>query len=497
VTESSVGAALPDGVVELLSDYLGRQRWFGGDGPPERAALRVLDASELTATAGGAHRLLWAIVGVAGGQRRDEGAESDQGGADAAAEAGSGSGSGSGAADADADVPAMTRYQVLIGERPNGEHAEFLKGHEPSVLGSVGDRYYYDAVVDPELALAWLRVVTDGSLSAERVRPVNAEQSNTSLVFDDKLIAKLFRRLHEGPNPDVVVTEALAGVGFAHVAQPAAVWRKDGTDLAFVQQFLAGGTEGWALALTSLRDLYSFRCESPGEAGGDFAHEASRLGQVTGEMHLAMAEAFNVDRDEFREVGWPAILSEIEEQLRSVVGAAFSGSGEGLMEALRAVTDPGPAIRVHGDYHLGQVMRTDAGWFVLDFEGEPARAMSERLAFTSPFKDVTGMLRSFHYAARFALLERERHEQEELLPQAERWEQHNRQAFLDGYFGTPGIGALLPERPEVRQAVSLALELQKALYELAYEQAYRPTWTAIPTEAINRILAGSYHGPAG
>jgi hypothetical protein len=82
VTESSVGAALPDGVVELLSDYLGRQRWFGGDGPPERAALRVLDASELTATAGGAHRLLWAIVGVAGGQRRDEGAASDQGGAD-------------------------------------------------------------------------------------------------------------------------------------------------------------------------------------------------------------------------------------------------------------------------------------------------------------------------------------------------------------------------------------------------------------------------------
>ncbi|MDQ1358260.1 MAG: maltokinase [Acidimicrobiaceae bacterium] len=481
------GDGLPEGVVALLPEYLRRQRWFGGDQAPDAASVRVLDAAELTATADGAHRLLWAIVGVTGGP---PGAASDGDVAEEAADAGAGP-------PAAAESSATVRYQLLIGERPNGEHAEFLKGHEPSVLGSVDDRYYYDAVVDPELTLAWLRVVTDGSLSAERVRPVNAEQSNTSLVYDDKLIAKLFRRLHEGPNPDVVVTEALARVGFAHVAQPAAVWRRDGTDLAFVQQFLAGGTEGWALALTSLRDLYSFRCESPSEAGGDFAHEASRLGQVTGEMHLAMANAFGVDRDEFREIGWPAILSEIEEQLRAVVGAAFSGSGEELIEELRRVSDPGPAIRVHGDYHLGQVMRTDAGWFVLDFEGEPARAMNERLAFTSPFKDVTGMLRSFHYAAHFALLERERYEQEELLPQAERWEQHNRQAFLDGYFGTPGIGALLPERPEVREAVSLALELQKALYEVAYEQAYRPDWIAIPTQAINRILAGSYHGLAG
>ncbi len=218
---------------------------------------------------------------------------------------------------------------------------------------------------------------------------------------------------------------------------------------------------------------------------------------MTAEMHLAMAEAFGVDRDQFRSVGWPAVLAEVEDQLRAVVGAAFSGTAESLLAALRAVPDPGPAIRVHGDFHLGQVMRTDAGWFVLDFEGEPNRGMAERIAFTSPFKDVTGMLRSFQYAAHFALLEQERHEQEALAGLAEAWERHNRQAFLDGYFATAGVAALLPERPEVRQAVSLAFELQKALYELGYEQAYRPGWVSIPTAAIHRILAGSISGVEG
>jgi maltokinase len=190
-------------------------------------------------------------------------------------------------------------------------------------------------------------------------------------------------------------------------------------------------------------------------------------------------------------------VAEVEEQLHSLVGAAFPGSAEELLARLRAVTDPGPAIRVHGDYHLGQVMRTDTGWFVLDFEGEPVRGMSERLAFTSPFKDVTGMLRSFHYAAHFALLEQDRNEQEKLEPMAEGWEQHNRSAFLDGYFATPGVADLFPERPEVRSAVSLAFELQKALYERAYEQAFRPDWLPIPTAAIQRILAGSMSGQEG
>ncbi|HEX3540544.1 MAG TPA: phosphotransferase [Acidimicrobiales bacterium] len=460
------GVSLPEGVVQFLPEYLGRQRWFKGDVAPRPDSVTVVDVDHLASTAGGAHRLLWVIVAVAGA-----GSDGADGGGEEA------------------------RYQLLIGERPNGEIADFLNGHESGVLGSAGDRYYYDATLDPELSLAWLSFVTSEELLAERVRPVQAEQSNTSLVYDNKLIAKVFRRLHEGRNPDVEVTEALTNVGFEHVAQPVAVWQRDGTDLAFVQQFLAGGTEGWALALASLRNLYSVRAEDPGDAGGDFAHEAARLGQVTAEMHLAMAEAFGVDRQQFRNRGWPAVLDEVDDQLRAVAGA--SGSGQELIERLRAVDDPGPAIRVHGDYHLGQVMRTDGGWYVLDFEGEPARAKAERLVFTSPFKDVTGMVRSLHYASHFVLLEQEAHEQEQLAPLAERWERRNRDAFLDGYFGTDGIAVLLPERPEVRDEVSLAFELQKALYELSYERAYRPGWIPIPTAAIQRMLAGSYSGLEG
>lgn len=462
MSQPSGGLALPEGVVALIPGYLGRQRWFAGTGEPD--SVTVVATDELVSMDGGAHRLLWVVVAV-----DDPGADGEPG----------------------------ARYQLLIGERPNGEHAEFLKGHHPSVLGSVGERYYYDATVDSNLILAWLAVVTAGEVAAERVRPVGVEQSNTSLVYDNKSIVKIFRRLQEGRNPDVEVTEALDQVGFGHVARPIAVWQRGGTDLAFVQTFLAGGTEGWGLALTSLRNLYSVRPDDPGAAGGDFAHEAGRLGQMTAEMHLAMAQAFGVDRDEFWAEGWPAVLSEVEERLRGVVGAAFSGSAAGLMDQLRSVRDPGPAIRAHGDYHLGQVMRTDSGWYVLDFEGEPARDKAQRLAFVSPLKDVTGMLRSFQYAAHFVLLEQEAHEREDLEPLADGWEQHNRAAFLDGYFATPGIAELLPERGDVRDVVSLAFELQKALYELAYEQAYRPDWIAIPSGAIQRILAGSHHAFEG
>jgi maltokinase len=123
--------------------------------------------------------------------------------------------------------------------------------------------------------------------------------------------------------------------------------------------------------------------------------------------------------------------------------------------------------------------------------------MEERVAFTSPFKDVTGMLRSFQYAAHFVLLEREEEHSEHLGRLAQAWEAHNRNTFLDGYFSTDGIDVLLPEGTETASAVSLAFELDKALYELAYEQAYRPDWAPIPASAIRRLLAGSLAGPAG
>ena len=135
-------------------------------------------------------------------------------------------------------------------------------------------------------------------------------------------------------------------------------------------------------------------------------------------------------------------------------------------------------------------MRTDAGWFVLDFEGEPARPLDERRLPSSPMKDVTGMLRSFDYATRAVLTEREKFEMERLEPKAVAWGRHNRDAFLAGYRGTDGVDELLPADAKSHDLLLAAFELDKALYELKYELAYRPDWADIPRSAIARLTSG-------
>ena len=219
------------------------------------------------------------------------------------------------------------RYQVLLGLRPTGVQCEFLAGHEGAVLGECetkqGQALVYDALLDSELALALLRVVAP-DLPAERVRPLGAEQSNTSLVYDDHMILKIFRRLTEGHNPEVEVIETLAAAGFTSVPEPLASWRKDDVDLAFLQRFLAGATDGWHIALTSLRELFAeytigaapppgdalgagarmpFESADPAEARGDFAAEAERIGEVTAELHQAMARGFGTHQGLRRRLG--------------------------------------------------------------------------------------------------------------------------------------------------------------------------------------------------
>jgi maltokinase len=383
-------------------------------------------------------------------------------------------------------------YQLLVGERTQGDRLDFLHGREEAVLGALDSSVFYDAALDSELARVVLEVASDGAENATWARPVGTEQSNTSLVFDDRLILKIFRRLHAGRNPDLEVTTALAAAGFHHVAAPLVTWREEPYDLAFGQQFLAGGSEGWALALTSLRDLYNSECDHPSEAGGDFGPEAGRLGQMTAEMHLALAGAFGVTADEAAVSTWAALVESIGVRLVSLsefAGSDLRQAAAPLLARLQAIDDPGPPLRVHGDYHLGQVMETDAGWFVLDFEGEPARPLGERTAKTSPFKDVGSMLRSFDYAARYALTERSAGEAEKLETLADAWVAHNRQAFLEGYRAVGGVESLLPGA-QSRPAVLVAYELDKALYEVEYERSHRPEWVPLPLGAIHRLLDG-------
>ena len=392
-------------------------------------------------------------------------------------------------------------YQVVVGVRGRDEHPEFLRGHDAAVIADVsthqGDGSAYDAVYDPDLALVILDAVAPHE-KAQRARVMGAEQSNTSLVYDERIILKLFRRVQAGHNPEVEITQALAAEGFSNVAEPLATQRVGDYDIAIVQPFLTGAVEGWALALTSLRDLFGMHDTSsipiinldapppqpdPAQAGGDFSGEAARLGAVTGEMHVALADAFGRHHADSR--AWAASIGK---QLEGLGGDDIDRRGaQAILEQL-ADLDPGYAIRVHGDYHLGQVMRTDAGWYVLDFEGEPARALEERRRPSSPLKDVAGMLRSFHYASAVARTERDDEALEDL---ALAWEDRNRQAFLRGYMRAAGPGGILPPDPECVDAVLAAFELEKAVYELGYERAYRPDWEGIPLSALRRLTGVS------
>jgi maltokinase len=294
----------------------------------------------------------------------------------------------------------------------------------------------------------------------------------------------------------VEVTTSLAAFGFENVAAPLVTWREYGYDLAFGQQFLVGGSEGWALALTSLRDLYNSSTDLPAEAGGDFAAEANRLGRMTADMHMALAGGFGIASRSDAADTWAALVDGLPARLSAaseLAGTDLVAGADALLARLRGVEDPGPYFRVHGDYHLGQVMRTDTGWYVLDFEGEPIKPMAERGNVESPLKDATGMLRSFHYAARHALRERLGREQEALEGRALAWEAHNRQAFLEGYREERGIDGLMPG-PEAIAAVLVAYELDKALYELDYEQAHRADWVSIPLDALERLIQGGEAG---
>jgi maltokinase len=341
----------------------------------------------------------------------------------------------------------------------------------------------------PEADLSWASLpVADGSGLDSLV--LTGEQSNTSLVFGESAIFKVFRRVAPGPNPDLEVAAALAELGSTHIAEPYG-WvetRIDGaaTVLAILSRYLRAASDGWALAATSVRDLYaSFldaRDLAAASAGGDFAGEAERLGVATAQVHQDLARAFGVSELE------PEALRELAEQMfrrldmavaavpelgryADLVGDAFS--------SLAKLTEPVPAQRVHGDYHLGQVMRTQTGWVVLDFEGEPASPLAQRRARSSPLRDVAGMLRSFDYAARHQLLTHP--ERDSLAPVAGDWVRRNGEAFCAGYAEAGGLD------PDANAVLLRALLLDKAVYEVIYEARNRPNWLVIPLESIAEV----------
>ncbi|MGQ0617149.1 MAG: maltokinase N-terminal cap-like domain-containing protein [Acidimicrobiia bacterium] len=435
-------------IERLLPDFLPRQRWYGA-ADLELEGVEVVDFEVLRP---GWPFLAWALA-VA---RFGDGSEA--------------------------------RFQVPVGARPLEQTERFLEGKGRGFLGDVdtdaGPALVYDALVDPDLCLALLGVIAPDE-EVSRVRALNVEQSNTSVVYDERLIMKLFRRVPDGPNPDAEITEALDSAGFTHISAPVATWRGGGRDLAVVRTFLDGGTEGWQLVLTSLRDLYDRRL-APEESGGDFGPEADRLGEITARMHVALGQALGVGD------GDPGAWAQaMEEQLAHSRAAELDAVAiSEAFDRLRDVAGAGCSIRVHGDYHLGQTMRTDQGWYILDFEGEPALPLEARRRPSSPLRDVAGMLRSFHYASEVALYDRGDEAQDpELTALAARWEDRASRAFMRGYLGVDGIEDLLPTSEEDRRTVLDAFVLNKAVYEVAYELSHRPDWARIPLRAVSRLLA--------
>ena len=414
-----------------------------------------------------------------------------------------------------ADDGSTETYQVPLVRRPQpaDQVAHVLVGETPDPDYG-GRSWWYDALHDKEVTGAWLAGIdagrTDDGLSFTRGQdagelpleatslPIPHEQSNTSLVFDDDAILKVFRRVYPGHNPDIEVHEALSRVegGARHVARllgyvsgswpDGAEGDDDRVDLAMLQEFFRTASDGWELAKISVRDLYAEGDLHASEVGGDFAGEAQRLGVATAEVHADLARALptaELGPDELA-----AKAAEMRRRLDAAVAAVpqlepYSDGLQAAFDALATHDLPVPVQRVHGDYHLGQVLRTSHRWVVLDFEGEPAKPLTERTELDSPVRDLAGMLRSFDYAARHLLHD---HPYEpHLTYRAEEWALRNRDAFCDGYTEAGG-----PD-PRTDPVLLRAYEADKAVYEAVYEARNRPSWLPIPLASLARLTEGA------
>jgi maltose alpha-D-glucosyltransferase/alpha-amylase len=333
----------------------------------------------------------------------------------------------------------------------------------------------------------------------------SAEQSNTSVIFGDALFLKAFRRLRSGVNPDEEVGRFLAArTAFRHLPLPVAgceyVGRDERSAVALVQTYVPSVADGWSFTLAHL-------------AGGPMTTDEAlldplhQLGERTGQLHRALAtptddaafapepigdddiarwESDALAAIEAVAVDLQARAGDLAPELRTLVGA-FTASLPRLRQratgfrALRGLAK----TRVHGDYHLGQVLRTVRDdWVILDFEGEPSRPLAERRAKTSPLKDVAGMLRSFAYARGAALRAPYAHA-EDAASRLAAWEAEARARYLAGYLAAAeGTPPFLPTVPDAFAAALAAWELDKALYEVRYELSNRPDWLALPLASL-------------
>jgi malto-oligosyltrehalose trehalohydrolase len=334
--------------------------------------------------------------------------------------------------------------------------------------------------------------MADGAFAMDDavIRRGTAEQSNTSIRIGDHAIMKVIRKLERGIHPELEVGRFLTEQAHFRATPALLGWIEfDGFTLAILQSFVANEGDGWSWVLERLRADSDAECRRA-------LKWIRRLGEVTAELHLALAISTGdpaFEPENVSEADWPlwsgaalATARRVTDSLQTARPAAVceltAGRLPGLLH-LRPVKSALAKTRHHGDYHLGQVLVRGDDAVIVDFEGEPLRPLAERRAKQLPLRDVAGMLRSFAYA--IAVVERE---QGGAKPRLRRWRKEASQIFVDSYLATAGAGPGCPaDRADAMQLIRF-FTLEKALYETAYELANRPAWVDIPLGAVLEFL---------
>ena len=511
-----------------LVRFLQRQRWFGGKARPV-AAARFLDWAALRS---GAHPSFLTIVEA---EYRDGTRE---------------------------------RYVLPLAMASGAEAERIDRDFHGAVLARItGARkgVLYDGLYDDMTCLALLANVREGrafptrggrvetaniGLTPERapadtLMPITRtapDQSNTSVLFDRRVIMKLFRRIEPGPNPDVEVGRYLIGRRFNRV--PPLVGTIDHVrggeepaSLAMLQEFVKNEGNGWQVAIDELGRYFERRAGRPvptttrddaqqwlrsdsevaqevRDAIGTYLNTAAVLGRRTGELHMELGtapdddEAFAPEPYTRSDLAAAAAamhrhaheqfdllersLERLDERNRAIGRQVLSHREELLrqFEELGGVRDAALRIRCHGDYHLGQVLVSEGDVYIIDFEGEPARPLVERRSKTSPLRDVAGMLRSFGYASLAALgaaAQNRPEDYERLAPWADFWEIWVSAVFLRAYLATVDGAPFVPSSREDLDLLLQTFALDKAVYELAYELNNRPDWVHIPLMGLLKL----------
>ncbi|MFE9454274.1 maltokinase [Streptomyces sp. NPDC006739] len=474
-------APIVEELCRLLPAWLPGRRWYAGKGHGPRA-VRPLVAEAVVA---GTPALLQTVF------RTDDG-ECYQ----------LLVGAVPGPADARPGVPA----DAVIGSAHTSDGLRltlYEAGSDPGLLAALLARFMAG---EPCGAVEYHRLPGATIPAGLRARPLTGEQSNTSVVFGDRLMLKVLRRIVPGVPAELEMLSALQRAGDVPGAAPLAWAQTAGrygaepATLCVLQEFVPSCGDGWSIATAQAQACIRGACASVAPLGG-FSDDAFGLGRCTAEVHRALAQQLGS-----RPLSLPeaveltdALVARLDEALAEVPGLtpyarALHTAYQDLREVVRR-GNPLPVQRIHGDLHLGQALRTADGWVLIDFEGEPGHPVEERRHLRPAVRDVAAMLRSFDYAAHHALGEilgippgkqtsRDLRSMR-LARRASAWAVHSRRAFCAGYTAAGG------QDPRTSPVLLRAFEADKAVYEALYEVRNRPEWLPIPLAAVRRLARGS------